>query len=456
VLYIHDCGTLLRIMAESAKKAYHQEYNRTHRVKLNEQHAARRQERIPKARPAKGETLDGEYEARHDIRDRVICRICRAVLRQLPEHITSTHPAWSVDRYRAEFPGAPIICVQTREKLSKKGASRRHADRGLWWQIAVRRIRGESNDQIAAAVGLSSEGARHVCARLRLPWCGYDLGSPLTMAHVQEIVDATGLGRRAFGRRFGLPERLVLEIGPWAAARRLQPGHAVIVARARDRIVADVFRASASGGMRRWHVPAASGALAALVPDLGRISRRLRELLSQSRGFLRRNPSATADEWGGWICAPGQLAFLPLAAELAPHIEPRFPMLRARSPRLWEQILADRFGVSCSVVHHAATSKPSDSVEIERFILRSARTAVVAATAKPPRAVKEARRRGRKRVNEAVDLRKAQQLRAEGLSWGRIAQAVDPTGWRQDHKAAKDRIRVGVGRLSPAPDRGDK
>ena len=296
---------------------------------------------------------------------------------------------------------------ENRRPVAVAGSTRARTSR---WPIARGRVQGKDNGQIARAVGLSSESVRKTCTHLRLPWCGYDLGSRVTIAHVKKIVDATGLGRRSFGRHFPIPKRLAVEIGDWAAAQRLKPDRAAAVIRVRDRIIADVFRANASGGARRWHVPSASGTLATLVPDLGRASRTLRELLSRSRSFLRQNPSATAEEWGEWLCAqaPAELAFLPLAAELAPHIERRFSALRARSPRLWELILADRFGVSRSVVHHAATAKPAEPEEIERFILSSAHgmaaSATAAASKRPQRTPKRVEDRTEEEVYRMVEV----------------------------------------------------
>jgi hypothetical protein len=371
---------------------------------LNRQRGDRRQERIPKLRLV-GEPLSADYEARHEIQGFVICRLCLRELPQLAMHIVERHEGWTVERYRTEFPGAPLTCPRTRRRVAKNSKGRRGLNRALWWRAARLRVAGKSNPQIAKELGLTVDGARHVCTRLLLPWCGYDLGVPVTMERVHQIQLATGLSRKEFCRRFGLPERMASDFR-WARGRRLSPLHAAWLIRTRGQILADIFAANSSGGMRRWHVPSASGSLAALFPDFRLTCGAVRELVARTRSFLKKNPSAWPEEWGSWLCEPRQSHLLALAADLAPHIERRFAQLRTLSPRLWEQVLADRLGqeegkarpcredarASATLIHRAARAKPSPSDDIRWFIKDSAAASPPAAGAGSP---KGGKRRGR-------------------------------------------------------------
>jgi hypothetical protein len=240
------------------------------------------------------------------------------------------------------------------------------------WTIACLRVAGSSAAEIAKIVGRQSDYVRHVCMRLQLPNCGYDLGSPVTIARVANLFRATGLDRKFFASHFGIPMRLAAELYPGAGKRRLKPDHAAPVIDARDRLIRQIYDRNRNAGDRVWSVPSAAGALRALVPDLPQVSATLRELLAQSRAYLRKNPGAKCKEWQDWFCENDRLQLLPLAVDLWPFIEHKIQALRMRRDlrKLWIEILTSRFGVSSSVVHHSGAARSPRPGEIERFILR--------------------------------------------------------------------------------------
>jgi hypothetical protein len=254
------------------------------------------------------------------------------------------------------------------------------------WTIASHRVAGKTVAEIGKIVARHSDHVRHVCLRLQLPKCGYDLGSPVTIARVAKLLRATGLDRKSFAHHFGIPERLASEIYPRVANWRLTPDHAAPIIDARDRLIRQIFERNRNGGERRWSVPSAAGTLRALVPDLPQVSATLRELLAQSRAYLRRHSGAQCGEWQEWLCETERLHLLPLAVELWPFIEHKIQALRMRRDlrKLWIEILASRFGVSSSVVHHSGAAQPPRAEEIERFILRI-RQSTMSALAKRPR-----------------------------------------------------------------------
>jgi hypothetical protein len=381
------------------RRDYMRRYDRDHRVHLREKGRERYHDRTPSviAGTLKAAREDPRYEERRAIRRYVICRVpdCGAKLRILPEHLLHCHGLKAAE-YKTRFPGAPLWSTASRMKLSAAGRRARpnmplrHHPGEIptrRWTIARHRVAGKTAAEIAKIIGRQSDHVRHVCLRLQLPKCGYDLGSPVTIARVAMLFRATGLDRKSFAHHFGIPERLVAEIYPRAATRRLTPTHAAPIIDARDRLIRQIFERNRNGGERRWSVPSAAGTLSALVPDLPQVSSTLRALLAQSRAYLRKNSEAQCEQWQDWLCERERLHLLPIAAELWPFIEHKLQALRTRRDlrKLWIEILASRLGVSPSVVHHSGAARPPRAEKIERFILRIQHAGRDVPTAAAPR-----------------------------------------------------------------------
>jgi hypothetical protein len=367
-----------------ARLDYKRQYDHDHRVQLSAKARERRYDRTLKVsgRVLKAARENPRYEEERAARDYVICRVsgCGAKVGTLAEHLRRRH-AQTSSQYRAAFPEAPLISRTSREKLSaaarlpRKIKSLRHhpgESPTRLWEIASLRVGGKTASEIAKLTGRQSDHVRHVCLRLRLPKCGYDLGSPVTIGRVAKLFRATGLDRKSFAHHFGIPERLASEISAHAADRRLTPARAAPIIDARDRLIGQIYERNHNGGERRWSVPSAAGALKALVPELPQVSAMLRALLAQNRAYLRNNPGAQCEQWQDWLCEKERLDLLPLAAGLWPLMEHKIHALRTRRDlrKLWIEILASRFGVSSSVVHHAGAARSPRAEEIERFILR--------------------------------------------------------------------------------------
>jgi hypothetical protein len=389
----------------SATPTYHQKYASDHRVELNAKARERHHGRIPKVRgrALKAARANPRYEQEHAVRGYVICRVsdCGAKVGTLAEHLRRLHDQTSA-KYREAFPEAPLFSRASREKLSTAGrlpreikSLRHHPGESPTrpWTIAALRVAGKTAAEIAKIIGRQSDSVRHVCLRLQLPKCGYDLGSQVTIGRVAKLFRATGLDRKSFAHHFGIPERLASEIYPRFANRRLTPVHAGPIIEARDRLIRQIFERNRNGGERRWLVPSIAGTLRALVPDLPQVSATLRALLAQSRAYLRKNSGAQREQWQDWLCEKERLHLLPLAVELWPFIEDKIQALRTRRDlrKLGTEILASRFGVSLSVVHHSGATRPPQAERIERFILRTqhSRPGAPAAAVEEPRSASQ-------------------------------------------------------------------
>jgi hypothetical protein len=412
---------------QSAKRDYNRKYDRDHRVELRAKQRERLHRRIPKVsgRALKAARANPSYEQEHAVRDYVICRVsrCGAKVGTLAEHLRRLHAQTSAE-YRAAFPEAPFFSRTSREKLSVAGrlprkikSLRHHPGESPTrpWTIAALRVAGKTAAEIAKIIGRQSDPVRHVCLRLQLPKCGYDLGSQVTIGRVAKLFRAVGLDRKSFANYFGIPKRLAGEIYPRFANRRLTPVHAGPIIEARDRLIRQIFERNRNGGERRWLVPSIAGTLRALVPDLPQVSATLRALLAQSRAYLRKNSGAQCEQWQDWLCEKERLHLLPLAVELWPFIEDKIQALRTRRDlrKLGTEILASRLGVSLSVVHHSGATRPPKAERIERFILRTqhSRAGVPAAALEAPK--------------KSVRKRKREKIAIEKTAWFALGEKVE-------------------------------
>lgn len=50
---------------------------------------------------------------------KITCQICGAESHAINIHLKEEHPDWDVERYKAEFPGAPLLSEYAKESLRK-------------------------------------------------------------------------------------------------------------------------------------------------------------------------------------------------------------------------------------------------------------------------------------------------------------------------------------------------
>lgn len=253
------------------------------------------------------------------------------------------------------------------------------------WSIVRNRVEGKTTVQIGRIVERRPGWVQVMCRRLGLTAapCGYDLGNSMTWERLARLYEASGLQRGQFARFFGVPSGLIDGISRARATLRLRVGaaHAASIVKARDEMISEVYRLNRdSRGSRRW-TPSAARILRSLIPDFRGVSATLRDLLAQTRRFLKQLPEAGAEQWQDWLCEqarrevrgliPGKrfTNFLPLAAELSDFID--LSALRTRGD-LWllsMEILAARFNVSSRVTSHCEGEHPLRPRDVERWIL---------------------------------------------------------------------------------------
>ena len=56
---------------------------------------------------------------------KITCQICGSLEHTIQLHIRDAHPDWTIERYRAEFPDAPVLSDLAKAKLAKKKAGAR-------------------------------------------------------------------------------------------------------------------------------------------------------------------------------------------------------------------------------------------------------------------------------------------------------------------------------------------
>lgn len=345
---------------------------------------------------------DSRCEERRGIRDYIICRVCGAKLARITIHLPRLHDL-DAERYWKQFPGAPLVSSRLRTQLSAGGKRAKREFRGIArldmssvrshpgqkpardWSIVRNRVEGKTTIQIGRTVERRPGWVKVMCRRLGLTAspCGYDLGSPMTWERLARLYEASGLQRGQFARFFGVPSGLIDGMSRATLRLRIGAAHSASIVKARDAMISEVYRLNRDrGGSRRW-TPSAARILRSLIPDFRGVSATLRNLLAQTRRFLKQAPEAGAEQWQDWLCeqARREIAglisgkrfknFLPLAAELSDFID--LSALRTRGD-LWllsMEILAARFNVSSRVTSHCEGERPLPPRDVKSWILEA-------------------------------------------------------------------------------------
>jgi hypothetical protein len=464
---------------QSAKREYDRKYDLDHRVELRGKARERYRARIPRVKAAalKAASDCPRYEENRGIRNYVICRVqgCGAKAQSVtPAHLRNLHDL-STEQYMSKFPRAPMQSLELREKqrIAMRSCPRRlprvpghpGEEPPRPWLFVERAWRGEPHEEILRSLNLRRhpDTLRNRLRGFRLePPRRHDLGVPVTNAHVLKLLKATGLDSRRFGETFGVSSTSVAEfLRPRSARYRVASAKAQAIIAARDRLIREISEIARTAGYR-WG-PRSARILRSMVPDFPSICRTLREGLKLTRGFLLENPGSSITDWQDWLCkevrkeieigarAQTFSAFLPLAAELSQFIEPHLGALRdsLRVKPVAIQILAARFGVTASCCVHAERAHALPPLDVQNWILRT--RLWQSSVPVPP----EKGHAGRPRTVVQIDYGEARELRNRtGLSWWEIAKRLDPVNYAKGGKsrrAAADRLRVGVSRLTPGP-----
>jgi len=114
---------------------------------------------IPEQTPTVEELrLDVAWEARHGIADRIYCRLCAALLVSLYDHIP--RHGWTIERYQAEYPSAPLRSVEYRNRQTQSEAARLKADPEAKKKARERTIRWRENQPEAYKAAVARSWAK--------------------------------------------------------------------------------------------------------------------------------------------------------------------------------------------------------------------------------------------------------------------------------------------------------
>lgn len=439
--------------------AYNLAYRRDHRAAISarlKRYYKRLRGRLRKvgAEILSAARLDPRYEERHGILDRVICRICGVMRKNLgPTHFRYFH-GLTTQAYDDLHPDAPTWSIASRRRASRaqkrvKSVLRHRARRNMksvyahpgdkpmrtWSCVALR-----SMGMTVAETSIDLERSQAI-VRLRASQvgidstpCRYDLGVPVTYGHVSRLYEASGLDRRAFARAFEIPLDVAYRISPSSKrSERLTPSRALSIVAARDRLIRELASQKRSW---KWGRTNLRGVLTALLPDLRQTYRKVTNVFIPTAKFLGAEREAGIERWQDWLCdqarfeVAGRLSghafseFLPFAPEISGFVEENLEAFRTgdRPSHLAVSALAWRFGTSPVIIGFCGRSEKSEPLpaaphDMQRYILGALHDRASASATPGPK-----RKRGRPRRDGLTDA--AVRLWAHGCENHEIATKI--------------------------------